>query len=149
MQYDGLKAQIELSLEYNLPIIIHTRDARSEVLEVLKQYKNESMRGIIHCFSEDQRFADDAISLGFVLGIGGPLTYPKNNRVRSIFSTVPLDKIVLETDSPFLPPQIIRGKKNSPAHIATVAHYLAEVRNISVEEVSEVTEETVKDLFNL
>lgn len=149
LQYQVLKVQIELALSYNLPIIIHTRDAGLEVLQVLEQYKGPDLRGIIHCFSEDQQFADYALSLGFLLGIGGPITYPKNQALRDIFTNVPLEKIVLETDAPFLPPQAIRGKQNSPAHIATVAHYLATLRGINVETVANITTQTTQALFNI
>jgi TatD DNase family protein len=147
MQYDGFRAQIELALEHELAIVIHTRDAGPEVLHVLEEYKNDGVRGIIHCFSEDQDFADFAIELGFVLGIGGPLTYPQNDTLRKIFKTVPLDKIVLETDSPFLPPQSIRGKRNSPAQIATIAQALADLRGLTLEEVSTATQTTTDTVF--
>lgn len=149
MQYDGLRAQIELALEHDLAIVIHTRDAGPEVLQVLEEYKNNGIRGIIHCFSENQDFANFAIELGFVLGIGGPLTYPQNNTLREIFKTVPLEKIALETDAPFLPPQSIRGKRNSPAQIATIAKYLAELRGITLDQVSQATQATVNYIFRL
>lgn len=149
LQYQVLRAQIELALEHSLPIIIHTRDATDEVLHVLKEYKQHPLKGIIHCFSEDQKFADFAIELGFFLGIGGPLTYPQNDSLRSIFKTIPLESIVLETDAPFLPPQSIRGKKNSPAQIKTIAEALAELRGISVEEVATQTTRTATALLSL
>lgn len=149
MQYDGFRAQIELALEHQLPIVIHTRDAGGEVLEVLSEYKNDGARGIIHCFSEDQDFANYALELGFVLGIGGTLTYPKNKVLREIFSIAPMDKIVLETDAPFLPPQKFRGQQNNPAHVATVADFLAELRSITKEEVARATQATVKTIFGI
>lgn len=148
-QYDGFKAQIELTLEHDLPIVIHTRSAGGEVLEVLSEYKQNGVRGVIHCFSEDQDFANYALELGFVLGIGGTLTYPKNNALREIFTLVPLDKIILETDAPFLPPQKIRGQQNNPAQIATVAEFLAELRGISKEEVAQATQATTKKVFGI
>jgi len=146
-QYTGFKAQIELALEHDLPIVIHTRSAGQEVLDVLETYQQEKLRGIIHCFSEDLAFANRAFDINFVLGIGGPLTYPKNETLRQVFKTVPLEKIVLETDAPFLPPQTIRGKKNSPAQIKNIALYLAELRGISLAEVAEVTTQTSQNLF--
>ena len=149
MQYDGFRAQIELALEHYIPIVIHTRDAGGEVLEVLAEYKQNGVRGIIHCFSEDQDFANYALELGFVLGIGGTLTYPKNKALREIFTLVPLDKIVLETDAPFLPPQKIRGQQNNPAQIATIAEFLAELRGISKEEVAQATQATATKVFRI
>ena len=148
-QYDALRAQIELALEFDVAIVIHTRDAGSEVLEVLDEYKNNNPRGVIHCFSEDDFFANKAIEFGFVLGIGGTLTYPKNNILREIFSLVPLEKIVLETDAPFLPPQALRGKQNVPANIPLIAQALADLRGISVEEVVQTTTATACNLFRI
>ena len=148
-QYDALRAQIELALEFDVAIVIHTRDAGSEVLEVLDEYKRDNPRGIIHCFSENDFFANKALELGFVLGIGGPLTYPKNNALREIFTLVPLTSIVLETDAPFLPPQVVRGKQNVPANIALIAQALADLRGISVEEVGTTTTQTACKLFRI
>ena len=147
-QYKGFEAQITLALEHNLPIVIHTRDAQQEVLTVLEHYKCPELRGVIHCFSEDMAFAQRALALNFFLGIGGPLTYPKNNELRHVFSSVPLESIVLETDAPFLPPQVIRGKKNSPASIQTIALYLAELRNCTYETIAEQTTKNACQLFS-
>jgi len=149
LQLKALHEQIELAINYDLAIVIHTRDAGQDVLAVLEEYKHKNIRGIIHCFSEDQAFAHRALDLGFLLGIGGPLTYPKNELLRTIFSSVPLESIVLETDAPYLPPQIIRGKQNSPAHIPTVGHFLAQLRKINVEEIAQVTTATALKLFGI
>src|SRR3990167_4952400 len=108
LQYALFKEQIEIALEYSLPIIVHTRHAHDEVLKVIAEYKQHNLRGIIHCFSEEQTFAQHAIDLGFLLGIGGTITYPKNEYLREVVRTVGLDAIVLETDAPFLPPQEIQ-----------------------------------------
>jgi TatD DNase family protein len=150
LQSVALRAQIEMALRNDLAIVIHTRTAGQEVLTVLEEYKNhKNLRGIIHCFSEDMAFAQRALEIGFVLGIGGPLTYPKNETLREVFKTVPLKKIVLETDAPFLPPQIIRGKKNSPAQIKTIATFLAELRGCSIEEVAEITTNNALMVFRI
>jgi len=146
-QKNLLKAQIELSLEHNMPLTIHMRQATDEMVSVLEQFKHEPLRGVMHCFSESKDFANYAIGLGFVLGIGGPITYPKNEQLRDVVLHIPLEKIVLETDSPFLPPQIIRGKRNHPKYIAHIAQYLAELKNISLEFVAEQTTKTTFDLF--
>lgn len=148
-QRDAFRAQIELALEHDLALIVHTRDAAEETIMFLEEFKQEPLRGVIHCFSEDQAFADAAINLGFVLGIGGPLTYPANDRLREIFTNVPLEKIILETDAPFLPPQHMRGKQNHPKYIATVAQYLAELRNQSFDDIARQTTENVERVFNL
>lgn len=148
-QYKAFEQQIQLALDHNLPIVIHTRDAKQEVLDILEQFKQNNLRGIIHCFSEDLAFASRALALGFVLGIGGPLTYPKNETLRSIFKTVPLESIVLETDAPFLPPQNIRGQKNSPVSVRTVAYALAELRDVPYQKIAKTTTETARKLFNI
>lgn len=148
-QKDAFKAQIELSLEYDLALIVHTRDAADETLRSLEEFKGQLTRGIIHCFSEDQSFADTALSFGFVLGFGGTITYPKNASLRAIAVNVPLESIVLETDAPFLPPQEIRGKQNHPEQIKTIATYLAQIRSTSYEAVAEQTTATALRIFNL
>ncbi len=148
-QYDGFRAQIELALAFDLPIVIHTRDAGDETLRVIEEYTQNGLRGIIHCFSEDAAFARHAIKLGFLLGIGGPLTYPKNESLRDIFRETSLDHIVLETDAPFLPPQFMRGKPNNPAQIQTIAYFLANLKGIEFEEVAQKTSRNALQLFKL
>ncbi len=148
-QIDAFSAQIELALEYDLPIVVHTRDALDETALVLEKYQHEKLSGIIHCFSGDKAFADFSVKLGFVLGIGGPLTYPKNSVLREIFGTLALEHIVLETDAPYLPIQAMRGKPNHPKYIRAIAEYLAELRGISFEQVATVTTNTARSLFKL
>lgn len=138
-QRDAFAAQIELALENNLAIIVHTRDAGDETLRALDNYRKEKLRGVIHCFSETADFAKTAIELGFVLGIGAPIGYPKNNTLREIFKKVDLNHIILETDAPFLPPQALRGKQNSPAYIPRIATELADVRGQALEEIEQAT----------
>lgn len=148
-QIDAFRAQIELALEHQLPIVVHTRDALDETTRVLEEYKQEDLSGVIHCFSGDQAFARFSIDLGFVLGIGGPLTYPKNSILREIFGTLPLKDIVLETDAPYLPIQAMRGKPNHPKYIAAIAQYLADLRSISLQEVAHTTTQTAIRVFKL
>lgn len=148
-QIDAFKAQIELALEYDLAIIVHTRDAYDETLKVLEEYRNQVSRGIIHCFSEDLAFAQIALSLGFSIGLGGTITYPKNNILRSVATTIPLESIVLETDAPFLPIQSMRGKKNHPQYIYDIAYFLSGLRNLTLEDVARVTTLNACRIFNL
>lgn len=148
-QREIFEFHIQLALEHNLPLIIHTRNAGDEVLTILDHFKSEQLKGIIHCFSEDENFAHKALDLKFLLGIGGTLTYPKNQQLRDIFSSVDLHHIVLETDAPFLAPQSIRGKQNTPAQINTIAHFLASLRNISYEKVATQTTNNAKMLFRI
>ncbi|MFA5998946.1 MAG: TatD family hydrolase [Candidatus Babeliales bacterium] len=149
-QQDVFHEQIQLALENNLALIVHSRDADQETYQVLAQYKNEpNLKGTIHCFSSDENYAQKYIDLGFVLGVGGTVTYPKNKILRDVAKSIPLEKIIFETDAPFLPPQIIRGKPNTPAQIKTIAEFVAELRNEPLEKVMEVTAQTTKNLFGL
>lgn len=148
-QYRIFEQHILLALEYALPLIIHTRSAHDEALTILRNFACPELRGVIHCFSEDESFAHKALDIKFKLGIGGPLTYPKNDRLRDIFSSVDLEHIVLETDAPFLAPQSIRGKQNSPAEINTIAHYLADIRHVSFEEIAQQTTCNAQELFKI
>lgn len=148
-QKDGFRAQIELALEYNLPLSIHTRVAPQETLKILDEYIKNNPTGVIHCFSEDLNFAKQVISWGFVLGIGGIITYPKNNYLREIVKTISLNDFVLETDAPFLPLQKMRGKINYPQYIYDIAQYIAELKNCSFDELAQATEQNVKKIFHI
>lgn len=148
LQKAVFQKQIEIALENNLPLVVHSRDAVEETLECLLPYTKESnLKGIIHCYSYDFAYAQEFIKYNFVLGIGGTLTYPKNETLRTVVLKVPLEKIVLETDAPFLPPQIIRGKQNSPAQIANIARYIADLKNIDLQTVAHTTTATAKNIF--
>ena len=148
-QRDAFKAQIELALEHNLALVVHSRDAYDETLRILEEYKNNITRATMHCFSYDQTFANIVTQWGFVLGIGGTITYPKNNELRNVVLNTDLKNIVLETDAPFLPPQNIRGKQNHPKEIATIAQFIAELRGESFETIAQQTTENALHLFGL
>ena len=149
-QQDVFHAQIQLALEHNLAIVVHSRDADQETYDVLAQYHGEkNFRGTIHCFSSDELYAQKYIDLGFVLGFGGTVTYPKNETLRKVVKMIPLEKIILETDAPFLPPQILRGTKNNPANIKIIAEYVAELRSESFDQVMNITAKTTKNLFGI
>ena len=146
-QTDAFKAHIELALQHDLPLIVHSRDAYDETLRVLDEYKNDLSRGILHCFSYDQAFADEVTRMGFAIGLGGNITYPRNNALRDIAAALPLDKIVLETDAPFMPPQEIRGKRNHPKYVVSVAQQIAETKGIPLKTVARDTTQTACHLF--
>lgn len=148
-QMDAFKAQVELALKYNLPIIIHTREASQETLMALEEFKSAPLYGVIHCFSEDLDFAYEVIKHNFLIGVGGPLTYPNNETLRHVCRNISLEKIVLETDAPFLPPQIIRGKPNSPQYVQAVAQFLADMLEKPFEEIAKQTTHNAKTLFKL
>jgi len=149
-QQDVFHAQIQLALEHDLALVIHSRDADQETYDVLAQYRGEkNFRGTIHCFSSDERYAQKYLDLGFVLGFGGTVTYPKNETLRNVVTMIPLEKIILETDAPFLPPQSLRGKPNHPAYIKIIAQYIAQLRGESFETVMETTAKTTQKLFGI
>lgn len=149
-QQDCFKAQIELALEHNLALSIHSRDAAEETCKIIDQYaKEDNFRGIMHCFSYDESYANQVIDYKLVLGIGGTITYPKNQYLRTIVQNVDLTNIVLETDAPFLSPQAVRGKENCPAHIQIIARFIADVRQTSYEVIAQQTTQNVKKLFRL
>jgi TatD DNase family protein len=148
-QRDAFKAQIELALEHNLALVVHSRDAYDETLRILEEYKKNISRATMHCFSYDQAFATIVTDWGFVLGIGGTITYPKNEELRTIVRNTDLKNIVLETDAPFLPPQAIRGKQNHPKEIVTIAQYLAELRKETFETIATETTKNALQLFGL
>lgn len=148
-QRDMFKTQIELALEHDLALVVHSRDAYDETLSMLEQYKNDIKRAVMHCFSYDQPFADLVIAWNFVLGIGGTVTYPKNNTLRDIVKNIPLEYIVLETDAPFLPPQSMRGKQNHPQYITLIAEYIAQLRGESFNHIAQQTTHNAQKLFGL
>ncbi len=147
-QEDGFVAQLELAIQHNLPVAIHVREAASETLKILDRYKG-LLKGIIHCFQQDRDFAKVAIDMGFVLGIGGPITYPKNDGLREVIKSAGLEKIVLETDAPFLPPQKFRGKLNTPSLLPYSVEKLAEIFLVTKEEVILKTTSNVKRIFKI
>ncbi len=148
-QIDAFKAQIEMALEHERALIIHTRDAGDEALGIIERYRHELRRAVFHCFSEDESFARCATSWGFFLGITCTVTYPKNEALRAIIRSVGLGAIVLETDAPYLPPHHMRGKPNHPRNVAVIARYLAELLGVPYEHVAEHTTKNALQLFGI
>lgn len=148
-QRDGFRAQVELALRYSLPLSIHTRNAPQETLKILEEYIKDGITGIIHCFSEDLEFAKIVTTWGFVLGIGGTITYPKNEILRAVVKAASLEQIVLETDAPFLPIQKMRGKKNYPEYIFEIAQYIAELKSCDFEHVAAQSTANVAKIFQI
>ena len=147
LQIDFFKAQIELALEYQLPLTIHIREAGDEVMKVLEEYSHDGIRGVIHCFLQNESLAQTILSWGLYVGLDAPITYPKNNDLRELFKKIPLERILLETDAPFLPPQQYRGKQNTPAYIPLIAAALAALRDIDTAVVEDVTTANAQKLF--
>lgn len=136
--------QLKIANAFNLPVVIHSRDATMDTINTLKKYK---VKGIIHCFSGSLETANIYISTGFLLGIGGVVTF-KNSKLKDVVKEVPLESIVLETDSPYLAPVPFRGKINSSKYLEFIANFIADIKNISVDELAEITIRNASSLFD-
>lgn len=146
-QIEAFERQICWAVERNLPLVIHMRKAEQELLEVMGRHKSDGLRGVFHCFGGSKETASRMLKHeGFVLGIGGVVTF-KNSRLAETLRHVPLDRIVLETDAPYLAPVPYRGKRNEPSYVAHVARFLSDIYNVSEEEVNNVTNLAVKRVF--
>ena len=139
---------MKLAIEYDLPIVIHSRDSFDEIFKVLEKFKSEKLRGIFHCFTGNLNQANKIIDLNFHLGIGGVVTF-KNGKISEFLNEIPIDKIVLETDSPYLAPAPYRGKRNESSYIELVAKKIAEVYDVDLDYVSEITDKNALDIFGI
>ncbi len=139
------KKQLDLAKELNLPVVIHSRDAFQDTFDILKESKNF---GVIHCFSGNLDNAKMYLSIGFYLGIGGVLTF-KNTNLKETVKEIPLDRILLETDSPYLAPTPHRGEQNEPKYIPLIAEELATCKGVEISEIEEVTTENAHKIFTL
>lgn len=147
-QKELFTAQLELAVRHSLPVVIHTRNAFDETIEILRPFAHK-VKGVVHCFSENLAAARHVVNAGFLIGIGGAVTYPKNNQLRDVVMGLGLEHLILETDAPFLPPQIVRGQKNHPRHVATIATFIADLLRTTPQHVEAVTTRNAIDLFNL
>ncbi len=145
-QYESFHQQIEWALQFNLPVVIHTRNAMQETIDVIKHYGGKGLHGIFHCFSGSYQNALDITGMGFLLGIGGVVTY-KNAGVAEAIKEINLAHIVLETDSPYLTPVPFRGKRNESSYIKYVVQKLSELKNLSIEEVARITTANAERIF--
>jgi TatD DNase family protein len=145
-QQEAFRAQVELARELGLPVIVHIREAADDALEILAQAGN-GLRGVLHAFSGDERIARRALTMGFFLGAAGPVTYPGAGALRGIFRAAPVDRILLETDSPYLPPQGFRGRRNEPALVRQTALRLAEERGTDPAALAAQTRANAAALF--
>lgn len=147
-QIQAFEYQIALAKKHGLPIVIHSRDSFDEIFEVLENADPEGLFGIFHCFTGTFEQAQRAIALNMKLGIGGVLTY-KNGKIDTFLNRIPLEHIVLETDSPYLSPVPYRGKRNESSYLIEIASRLAEVYGLTMEEVAEVTTQNSKKVFGV
>lgn len=145
-QLEAFSTQMELALQHKLPIVIHTRNAMRETIDLVKPFAARGLRGIFHCFGDSYETAKEIAGMGFCLGIGGVLTYKKANLGEAI-KEIPLEFIVLETDAPYLTPVPFRGKRNESSYLIYIAQELAKVKGMSVEEIGEVTSNNAERVF--
>lgn len=147
-QKDAFRHQIRLAKSHNLPIVVHVRNSFEETYQIVKEEQDGSLKGTFHCFTGSAAEAQKVVDLGFFLGVGGVLTF-KNSNLEEVFSTVDIDKLVLETDAPYLAPVPKRGKRNESSYLVYIAQKLAEIYNISVTRVAEITTTNARGLFEI
>ena len=145
-QVIAFEEQIKLAIDYDLPIVIHSRDSFDEIFEVLEKFKCEKLRGIFHCFTGNIDQAHQIIDLNFHLGIGGVLTF-KNGKISEFLNEIPINKIVLETDSPYLAPSPHRGSRNESSYLKIIADKLAKVYNLEIDEICKITQQNSIEVF--
>ena len=149
VQEHWFRRQLDLAVTLQKPVVIHTREATPVTLEVLRDYRGRLPGGVMHCFGGSRPEAQAFLDLGFHLSFSGTLTYPKAGPLREVAREVPLDRVLVETDCPYLPPQHWRGKRNEPAYVVATARQLAEIRRLSLEEVAAATWENTLQVFGL
>ena len=148
MQRIIFDVQLETAEKLHLPVIIHSRDATKDTLDILADYAGK-VDGVLHCFSGSAETARQCLDMGLYISFAGPLTYPKSERLREVARIVPDDRILVETDCPYLAPQSVRGRRNEPAFVVHTLAALAEIKGRSVEEMGEITVENTKRLFGI
>ena len=149
VQQDLFRKQIALAKRVNLPIIIHNREATQDCVDILKEENASEVGGIMHSFSGSNEIADEILKMNFYVSLGGPVTFKNAKQPKEVAKHVPLDRLLVETDAPFLSPHPYRGKRNEPARVKLVAEQIAELRGLTYEEVCEATTENAERLFKL
>ena len=147
LQKKLFREQLHLAKEKDLPVVIHSREAAQDTVEILKEQKAE--KGVIHCFSYSPEMAEEFVKMGFLLGVGGVVTRPNAKKLRETVRRIPLSRLVLETDAPYLPPEGHRGERNDSGALPQIAEEIAQLKGISLEEVCEVTWENACRLYRL
>jgi len=145
-QYEAFQQQIELAIQYEIPIVLHSRNSTDECIEMIEKNRNEKLRGVFHCFSGSLEQAQKIIELGFYLGIGGVITF-KNAGLDKVMEHIGLEQVILETDAPYLAPVPFRGKRNEPSYIHYVAKKLADIKGMSIEEIARITTMNAERVF--
>ncbi|RSD24511.1 TatD family hydrolase [Mesobacillus subterraneus] len=149
IQKEVFRKQISLAKEVNLPIIIHNRDATADIVEILKEENAGEVGGIMHCFSGSVETALECIEMNFYISLGGPVTFKNAKKPKEVAEAIPLDRLLVETDCPYLTPHPYRGKRNEPAYVKLVAEQVAELKGLTLEEVADATAQNAKKLFGI
>lgn len=149
IQKKWFRAQLKLAFDENLPVVIHSRDAAADTMNILKEEARGDYRGIMHCFSYSPEIAAEVVKMGFYLGIGGVVTFANAKKLVEVVAQIPLERIVLETDCPYLAPVPYRGKRNSSLYLPLVVDKIAEIKGISKEEVERVTTANARKVYNI
>lgn len=149
LQRKWFKQQLILAKQLNLPVVIHSREASQETFDILKEAQDGTLRGVLHCYSGSVEMAAEYIKLGFYISIAGPVTFRNARVLREVAKAVPLDKLLIETDCPYLTPEPNRGKRNEPIFVRYVAGTIAEVRGISYDKLAQATNRNTKELFGI
>jgi len=150
IQVEVFKRQLRAARECGLPVVIHTREAESETIEILKSdYEGAERRGIFHCFSGSMALAQQALELGFMISFSGIVTFKKAEELREVAKQVPLNRLLIETDCPYLTPIPYRGKRNEPAYVVEVARCLAGIHGVEIEEIGRITSENFTSFFRI
>ncbi|MFB4161961.1 TatD family hydrolase [Geomicrobium sp. JSM 1781026] len=149
VQKEAFIKQIQLHKRVGLPLVIHGREAQADIATILEQEGVGPAGGIMHCFSGDEETAKRCLDVGMHISFGGPVTFKNAQLPKDVAKMVPLDRLLIETDCPFLAPHPYRGKRNEPAHVALVAEKIAELKGVTVEEIAEITTANAKRLFGL
>ncbi len=146
MQKEAFKAQIKLANELKLPIVIHTRDAIMDTLEILKENK-VTKKGVFHCCPQNKELIKEALKLGYYISFAGPITFKNSKNANEIINSVPLDKILIETDSPYLAPEPVRGTRNDPTNVKYIAKKISEAKQIPIEKIAQITYNNTQKIF--
>ncbi|WP_058305637.1 TatD family hydrolase [Gracilibacillus massiliensis] len=149
IQKDVFRKQIQLAKKVNLPIIIHNREATEDIIQVLQEEKAEEVGGIMHCYNDSVEYVDACLAMNFYISLGGPVTFKNASLPKEVAKYVPEDRLLIETDCPFLAPHPNRGKRNEPAYVKLVAEKIAELREQNFEEISTKTTENAKRFFGI
>lgn len=149
IQKKWFEKQLDLAKETDLPVIVHSRDAAQDTLDILSKEEHKGIRGIIHCFSYSQELAREYVKMGYYIGIGGVVTFKNGRKLHEIARTIPLENIVVETDCPYLAPEPYRGRRNSSAYLTYIIERIAQLREMSYEEVERATYENAALLYGV